>query len=181
MTAKIKTLWLQFRTELTGTAITPGGRSRSSGHANAGRRSLNPDIFDALTMLAAALLPTIRCYRLPARLRPGDIAAWRAPTPCRRDPARARVIYESHIPAGPFRIQDINETVSGDLHAAKLKNKAVRCEYDVSTAYSVSDPSRALLAAGRPQDWDHNMEGGFSPQPKPPRGSLTAGRCTAAP
>ncbi len=84
-----------------------------------------------------------------------------------------------------FRIQDINETVSGDLHV-KVKNKAGQVqEYDVSTAASIPFLARRRvrykLAAGRPQDWDHNMEGGFFTSAEASRGSLTAGRCTAAP
>lgn len=72
---------------------------------------------------------------------------------------------------GPFRIQDINETVSGDLHVKIEEQSGQVQEYDVSTASIpfLTRPGqvRYKLAAGRPQDWDHNMEGGFSPQPKP--------------
>ncbi len=47
---------------------------------------------------------------------------------------RGRVIYESQVPAGPFRIQDINETVSGDLHVKIEEQSGQVQEYDVSTA-----------------------------------------------
>ncbi len=72
------------------------------------------------------------------------------------------------------------------IYTSKLKNKAVRCrEYDVSTASIpfLTRPGqvRYKLAAGRPQDWDHNMEGGFFTSAEASWGSLTAGRCTAVP
>ncbi|MEA1399236.1 fimbria/pilus outer membrane usher protein, partial [Salmonella enterica] len=71
----------------------------------------------------------------------------------------------SQVPAGPFRIQDINETVSGDLHVKIEEQSGQVQEYDVSTASIpfLTRPGqvRYKLAAGRPQDWDHNMEGGF--------------------
>lgn len=45
-----------------------------------------------------------------------------------------RVIYETQVPAGPFRIQDIGDSVSGTLHVRIEEQNGQVQEYDVSTA-----------------------------------------------
>ncbi len=45
-----------------------------------------------------------------------------------------RVLYETQVPAGPFRIQDIGDSVSGTLHVRIEEQNGQIQEYDVSTA-----------------------------------------------
>ncbi len=85
---------------------------------------------------------------------------------------RGRVIYESQVPAGPFRIQDINETVSGDLHVKIEEQSGQVQEYDVSTA-SIPFLTRPGGCATSWQPGDRRTgitiwKAAFSPQPKPP-------------
>ena len=45
-----------------------------------------------------------------------------------------RVIYETQVPAGPFRIQDLGDSVSGTLHIRIEEQNGQVQEYDISTA-----------------------------------------------
>lgn len=74
-----------------------------------------------------------------------------------------RVLYEKQVPAGPFRIQDISQSTSGDLHVRIQEQSGETQEYDVTTAsipfLTRLDQVRYKAAIGRPQNWDHHMEG----------------------
>ncbi|WP_320720698.1 outer membrane usher protein [Enterobacter sp. 296B2] len=76
---------------------------------------------------------------------------------------QGRVLYEKQVPAGPFRIQDINQSVSGDLHVRIEEQDGQVQEYDVSTAsvpfLTRTNQVRFKTTVGRPQDWDHQMAG----------------------
>ncbi|MCO7813645.1 outer membrane usher protein [Escherichia coli] len=76
-----------------------------------------------------------------------------------------RVIYETQVPAGPFRIQDIGDSVSGTLHVRIEEQNGQVQEYDVSTASMpfLTRPGqvRYKVTMGRPQNWDHQVAGSF--------------------
>lgn len=76
-----------------------------------------------------------------------------------------RVLYETQVPTGPFRIQDIGDSASGTLHVRVEEQNGQTQEYDVSTASMpfLTRPGqvRYKLMMGRPQEWDHHVQGGF--------------------
>lgn len=76
---------------------------------------------------------------------------------------QSRVLYEKQVPAGPFRIQDISQSTTGDLHVRIEEQDGQLQEYDVTTAsipfLTRLDQIRYKAALGRPQNWDHHMEG----------------------
>lgn len=128
-----------------------------------GEDALVSDIFDSFNYAGASLVTDDRM--LPPNLRGyapeiSGVARTNAKITVTQ---QGRVIYESQVPAGPFRIQDINETVSGDLHVRIEEQNGQVQEYDVSTASIpyLTRPGqlRYKVAVGRPQDWDHHMEG----------------------
>lgn len=128
-----------------------------------GEDSLTSDIFDGFNYIGASLITDDQM--LPPNLRgyAPDISGVARTNAKVTVTQRGRVIYESQVPAGPFRIQDINETVSGDLHVKIEEQNGQVQEYDVSTASIpfLTRPGqvRYKLATGRPQDWDHNLDG----------------------
>ncbi|WP_433914775.1 fimbria/pilus outer membrane usher protein, partial [Escherichia coli] len=76
-----------------------------------------------------------------------------------------RVLYETQVPAGPFRIQDIGDSVSGTLHVRVEEQNGQVQEYDVTTAsmpfLTRQGQVRYKVMMGRPEDWNHKTEGGF--------------------
>lgn len=130
-----------------------------------GESSLESDIFDGFNYIGGSLVTDDQM--LPPNLRgyAPDISGVARTNAKVTITQRGRVIYESQVPAGPFRIQDINETISGDLHVKIEEQNGQIQEYDVSTASIpyLTRPGqlRYKLAAGRPQDWDHNLQGSF--------------------
>lgn len=69
------------------------------------------------------------------------------------------------VPAGPFRIQDLGDSVSGTLHIRIEEQNGQVQEYDISTASMpyLTRPGqvRYKIMMGRPQEWGHHVEGGF--------------------
>lgn len=74
-----------------------------------------------------------------------------------------RILYEKQVPAGPFRIQDISQSTTGDLHVRIEEQSGQAQEYDVTTAsipfLTRLDQVRYKAALGRPQNWEHHLEG----------------------
>lgn len=128
-----------------------------------GEDALASDIFDSFNYVGGSLATDDRM--LPPNLRgyAPDISGVARTSAKVTVTQQGRVIYESQVPAGPFRIQDINESVSGDLHVRIEEQSGQVQEYDVSTASIpyLTRPGqlRYKIAVGRPQDWDHNLEG----------------------
>lgn len=128
-----------------------------------GEDALVSDIFDSFNYVGGSLITDDQM--LPPNLRgyAPDISGVARTNAKVTVTQQGRVIYESQVPAGPFRIQDINETVSGDLHVRIEEQNGQVQEYDVSTASLpyLTRPGqlRYKVAIGRPQDWDHHVEG----------------------
>ncbi|HEB0103601.1 TPA: outer membrane usher protein [Serratia marcescens] len=76
---------------------------------------------------------------------------------------QGRVLYETTVAAGPFRIQDLNDAVSGELDVRVEEQDGSVQEFKISTAsipYLTRPGSlRYKLAAGKPSDMDHRYRG----------------------
>lgn len=76
---------------------------------------------------------------------------------------QGRVIYETQVAAGPFRIQDISEAVSGELDVRVEEQDGSVQAFKMNTAsipYLTRPGSvRYKFAAGRPSDWQHRTNG----------------------
>ncbi|MBC3252358.1 outer membrane usher protein [Serratia fonticola] len=76
---------------------------------------------------------------------------------------QGRVLYETSVASGPFRIQDINDAVSGELNVRVEEQDGSVQEFVVNTAsipYLTRPGSvRFKLAAGKPSDWQHHSRG----------------------
>ncbi|MGP1113740.1 outer membrane usher protein [Serratia sp. CY54717] len=79
---------------------------------------------------------------------------------------QGRVLYETSVAAGPFRIQDINDAVSGELNVRVEEQDGTVQEFVMNTAsipYLTRPGSvRFKLAAGKPSDWEHHARGPLS-------------------
>ena len=76
---------------------------------------------------------------------------------------QGRVISETQVAAGPFRIQDINDAVSGELDVRVEEQDGTVQEFKMNTAsipYLTRPGSvRFKAAVGRPSDWQHHTNG----------------------
>lgn len=76
---------------------------------------------------------------------------------------KGQVIYQTTVPAGPFRIQDLNSAVSGKLDVKIEEQDGTTHTYQVDTASIpyLTRPGlvRYKVAAGKPSDYDHHLQG----------------------
>lgn len=76
---------------------------------------------------------------------------------------QGRVIYESTVAAGPFRIHELNSAVSGQLDVRVEEQDGSVQTFQVTTATIpyLTRPGqvRYKLAAGRSSDYTHHVEG----------------------
>ncbi len=76
---------------------------------------------------------------------------------------QGRVLYETSVPAGPFRIQDLDDAVSGELNVRVEEQNGSVHEFVVNTAsipYLTRPGSmRFKFASGKPTDWKHHTQG----------------------
>lgn len=76
---------------------------------------------------------------------------------------QGRVIYESTVPAGPFRIQELSSAVNGklDVNVQEEDGSTQHFQVDTATIPYLTRPGMVQykLAAGRPSDYDHHIEG----------------------
>ncbi|MDH2267783.1 outer membrane usher protein [Serratia marcescens] len=74
-----------------------------------------------------------------------------------------RVLYETRVAAGPFRIQDINDSINGQLDVRVEEQDGSVQEFKVDTANIpyLTRPGtvRYKFAGGRPSDWNHHVNG----------------------
>lgn len=128
-----------------------------------GEDYLNSDIFDSFRYAGASLVtddnmlpPNLRGYAPEVT----GIARSNAKVIIRQ---QGRVLYETQVAAGPFRIQDINDAVSGQLDIRVEEQDGSVQEFTMDTAsipYLTRPGSvRYKLAAGRPADWEHHVNG----------------------
>ena len=76
---------------------------------------------------------------------------------------QGRVLYETTVAAGPFRIQDIDDAVSGELNVRVEEQDGSVQEFTMNTAsipYLTRPGSvRYKLASGKPSDMNHRYRG----------------------
>lgn len=76
---------------------------------------------------------------------------------------QGRVLYNTQVPPGPFRIQDLNDAVSGQLDVRVEEQDGSVQDFSIDTAsipYLTRPGSvRYKLAGGKPSDWEHQMDG----------------------
>ncbi|MGN7442884.1 outer membrane usher protein [Pseudomonas lactis] len=76
---------------------------------------------------------------------------------------QGRVLYDTQVPQGAFRIQDLNNAVSGQLDVRVEEQDGSVQEFQVDTASIpyLTRPGtvRYKLAVGKPSDWDHQRNG----------------------
>lgn len=76
---------------------------------------------------------------------------------------QGRVLYDTQVPPGPFRIQDLNDAVSGKLDVQVQEQDGSSQHFQVDTANIpyLTRPGtvRFQFAAGRPSEWNHRMNG----------------------
>lgn len=74
-----------------------------------------------------------------------------------------RVLYDTQVPPGPFRIQDLNDAVSGQLDVRIEEQDGSVEDFQINTASIpyLTRPGlvRFKLAAGNPSDWEHQLDG----------------------
>lgn len=74
-----------------------------------------------------------------------------------------RVLYQTQVPAGPFRIQDLSQSVSGELSVKVEEQNGDLQQFTVNTASVpfLTRPGlvRYKMALGRPQIWEHQLNG----------------------
>jgi outer membrane usher protein FimD/PapC len=76
---------------------------------------------------------------------------------------QGRVLYETTVAVGPFRIQDINNSASGELNVRIEEQDGSVKQFVMNTAnipYLTRPGSvRFKLASGKSSDWQHHMHG----------------------
>lgn len=130
-----------------------------------GESYLNSDLFDSFRFAGASLVTDDSM--LPPNLR------GYAPevTGVARTNARViisqqgRVLQEVQVAAGPFRIQDINNAVSGqlDIRVEELDGSVQEFRMDTASIPYLTRPGsvRYKVASGRPSDFRHHTNGPF--------------------
>lgn len=128
-----------------------------------GENYLNSDIFDSFRFAGASLVtddsmlpPNLRGYAPEV----SGVARTNAKVTISQ---QGRVLYETQVAAGPFRIQDINDAVSGQLDVRVEEQDGGVQEFKMDTAsipYLTRPGSvRYKMAMGRPSDWQHQANG----------------------
>lgn len=76
---------------------------------------------------------------------------------------QGRVLYETQVAAGPFRIQELNDAVSGtlDVRVEELDGSVQVFQVTTASVPYLTRPGalRYKLAAGKPSEWEHCMTG----------------------
>ncbi|AIJ06758.1 MULTISPECIES: outer membrane usher protein [Edwardsiella] len=128
-----------------------------------GESYLNSSIFDSFRYLGASLEtddnmlpPNLRGYAPEVT----GVANTNAKVTISQ---QGRVLYETTVAAGPFRIQDLNSATTGTLDVKITEEDGSVRTYQVNTANIpyLTRPGlvRYKLALGRPLDYQHNQQG----------------------
>ncbi|WP_419246851.1 outer membrane usher protein [Serratia sp. NFX21] len=128
-----------------------------------GENYLYSDIFDSFRFTGASLIsddsmlpPNLRGYAPEVN----GVARTNAKVVISQ---QGRVLYETQVASGPFRIQDINDAVSGQLDVRIEEQDGSVQEFRIDTASIpyLTRPGtvRYKVASGRPSDWKHSTNG----------------------
>jgi len=137
--------------------------SRLGAKLSVGEDYLYSDIFDSFRFTGASLVsddsmlpPNLRGYAPEVT----GVARTNAKVVISQ---QGRVLYETQVASGPFRIQDINDAVSGQLDVRIEEQDGSVQEFRIDTASIpyLTRPGtvRYKIASGRPSDWKHNING----------------------
>jgi outer membrane usher protein PapC len=128
-----------------------------------GEDYLTSDLFDSWRFIGASLVSDES--QLPPKLRGyapevTGIARTNAKVTISQ---QGRVIYETTVPAGPFRIQELNGALQGQLDVRVEEQDGAVQTFQVMTATIpyLTRPGqvRYKLAVGRPGDYNHHVQG----------------------
>lgn len=76
---------------------------------------------------------------------------------------QGRVLYETQVASGPFRIQDLNDAVTGklDVRVEEQDGSVQQFQVDTASIPYLTRPGtvRYKFATGRPTDWEHHIDG----------------------
>jgi outer membrane usher protein FimD/PapC len=128
-----------------------------------GEDYLASDIFDSLRFAGASLVSDDQM--LPPNLRGyAPEVTGVAKTNARVIVSQqGRIIYETQVAAGPFRIQDLNTAISGELDVKVEEQDGTVSNFTVNSANIpyLTRPGmvRYKLAGGRPTDYGHSVNG----------------------
>ncbi|VTR51636.1 Outer membrane usher protein papC precursor [Serratia fonticola] len=148
----------------TGAVITPTGPCRRlRSKLTMGENYLDSSMFDSFRFTGASLVsddnmlpPNLRGYA-PEVV---GVAKTNAKVVISQ---QGRVLHETTVASGPFRIQDLNDAVTGELKVRVEEQDGSVQEFVVNTAnipYLTRPGSvRFKLAAGKPSDWQHHSRG----------------------
>lgn len=128
-----------------------------------GETFLNSDIFDSFRFTGASFVtddamlpPNLRGYAPEVT----GVARTNAKVTISQE---GRVLYETYVAAGPFRIQDINDAVTGQMNVRVEESDGRVQEFNMDTAsipYLTRPGSvRYKVAAGKPSNWRHQSNG----------------------
>lgn len=128
-----------------------------------GETFLNSNIFDSFRFTGASLAsddammpPNLRGYAPEVT----GVARTNAKVTISQE---GRILYETNVAAGPFRIQDINDAVTGQIHVRVEESDGRVQEFNMDTAnipYLTRPGSvRYKVAAGNPSNWQHQSSG----------------------
>lgn len=128
-----------------------------------GEDFLNSDIFDSFRFTGTSLVsddnmlpPNLRGYAPEV----SGVARSNAKVVISQ---QGRVIKEVLVATGPFRIQDLDSAVSGalDVRVEEADGSVQNFQVDTATIPYLTRPGqvRFKLAAGRPSDWQHKVNG----------------------
>lgn len=128
-----------------------------------GENSLDSSIFDSFRFSGVSLITDDN--QLPPNLRgyAPEVAGVAKTNAKVTISQQGRVIYETTVAAGPFRIQDINSAVSGKLDVKVEEQDGSTRIFQVDTASIpyLTRPGlvRYKFSAGKPSDSNHHMQG----------------------
>lgn len=128
-----------------------------------GENYLNSDIFDSFRFAGVSLMsddtmlpPNLRGYAPEVT----GVAKTNAKVIVSQ---QGRVIHETQVASGPFRIQDINDAVTGQLDVRVEEQDGSVQEFTLNTASIpyLTRPGtvRYKVAIGRPNNWQHQTSG----------------------
>lgn len=128
-----------------------------------GENYLNSDIFDSFRFTGVTLAtddgmlpPNLRGYAPEV----AGVAKTNAKVVISQ---QGRVIQQTQVAAGPFRIQDINDAVTGKIDVRIEEQDGSVQEFSINTANIpyLTRPGtiRYKIASGRPTDWRHRING----------------------
>lgn len=129
-----------------------------------GEDYLNSSLFDSFRFMGGSLVSDDNM--LPPNLRgyAPEVVGIAKTNAIVKISQQGRVLYETSVAAGPFRIQDLNEAVSGELLVRVEEQDGSVQEFTVNTAdipyLTRPGQVRFKVAAGRPSDFKHRVIGG---------------------